>query len=282
MTQCKTQRAKHTASSSYSMPKRPSPSQTSADVASAKRNTVNTVTLNDCNDSDSNLPSSDQRAKHTASSAMLKKPSPSQLSANDASAKSNPVATVTLNDCNASASSSPPSPASCVRPTSRDDKAPAIQNESSASSTALCVRLTPLDQSPTQQPAASPPSPAVCERPTPPSPTNREKFMAGLYVQTVGCCLDSCSAGPNVRLTFKGTVAVLYPINFNPERRYVVFMDEFGNIGLTIWNKNIAKITTESIGKHCEITKVTLTTHQGKKVISLSKDSEVRSVLILI
>ena len=129
--------------------------------------------------------------------------------------------------------------------------------------------------------SSSPPSPASCTRPPPrteqSSPTNRDKFLAGLYVQTVGCCLDSCTAGPNVRLTFKGTVVVLYPVNHNPDRRYVIFMDEDGNTGITIWNANLRKISTDSIGKMCEITKVNLCGHQGKTLINLSKDSEVRS-----
>ena len=129
-------------------------------------------------------------------------------------------------------------------------------------------------------PESSPPSPASCTRPAPRveqhSPSNRDKFLAGLYVQTVGCCLDACTAGPNVRLTFKGTVAVLYPVNFNPDRRYVVFMDETGNTGITIWNANLRKLATDSIGKMCEISRVTLSAHAGKKVLNLSKDSEVR------
>jgi hypothetical protein len=133
-------------------------------------------------------------------------------------------------------------------------------------------------------PSSSPPSPASCIRPVcrfelpsvKTSPTNRDKFMAGLYVQTVGCCLDACTAGPNVRLTFKGTVVVLYPLNINPDRRYVVFMDEDGFTGLTIWSPNLKKIATSSIGKLCEITRVSLSTHQGKRLLNLSKESEVR------
>jgi hypothetical protein len=129
-------------------------------------------------------------------------------------------------------------------------------------------------------PESSPPSPASCTRPAArveqQSPSNRDKFLAGLYVQTVGCNLDACTAGPNVRLTFKGTVAVLYPVNFNPDRRYVVFMDETGNTGITIWNTNLRKLATDSIGKMCEISRVTLSAHAGKKVLNLSKDSEVR------
>jgi hypothetical protein len=159
-----------------------------------------------------------------------------------------------------------------VIPTSRDD------NTASPERTAL-GDLSPKLR-PTPSPPSYPASPVASVRDKflgSPAVSVRDKFMANLYVQTVGCCLDSCSAGPSVRLTFKGTIAVLYPINFNPERRYVVFMDEFGNLGLTIWNKNIAKITTDSIGKNCEITKVTLTTHQGKKVLSLSKESDVRT-----
>jgi hypothetical protein len=127
--------------------------------------------------------------------------------------------------------------------------------------------------------SSSPPSPTSCIRSAcrheHPSPTNRDKFMAGLHVQTIGCCLDTCTAGPNVRLTFTGTIVVLYPINLNPDRRYVVFMDESGFTGITIWNSNLKKISSNSIGKLCEITKVNLSTHQGKRTLNLSKESDV-------
>jgi hypothetical protein len=138
---------------------------------------------------------------------------------------------------------------------------------------------SPVHTPDASSPSSSPPSPASCIRPVLPpvktSPTNRDKFMAGLYVQTVGCCLDACTAGPNVRLTFKGTVVVLYPLNINPDRRYVVFMDEDGFTGLTIWSPNLKKIATSSIGKLCEITRVSMSSHQGKRLLNLSKESEV-------
>ncbi len=69
----------------------------------------------------------------------------------------------------------------------------------------------------------------------------------------------------------------------NPERRYVVFMDEQGTLGITIWkdNNNLKKIDTTSIGKLCEVSKVTLSNHQGKKVLNLSKESEVSNMKML-
>lgn len=136
--------------------------------------------------------------------------------------------------------------------------------------------ITAIHTPEASSPTSSPPSPASCIRPpVKTSPTNRDKFIAGLYVQSVGCCLDACTAGPDARLTFKGTVVVLYPMNFNPDRRYVVFMDEDGFTGITIWSPNLKKIATNSIGKLCEITKVNLSYHQGKRHLNLSKESEV-------
>jgi hypothetical protein len=107
--------------------------------------------------------------------------------------------------------------------------------------------------------------------------------MAGLYVQTIGCSLDACTAAPNARLHFKGTIVVLYPMMTNPDRRYVVFMDEQGTLGITIWkdNNNLKKIDITSIGKLCEVSRVTLSNHQGKKVLNLSKESEVSNMKML-
>ena len=156
-------------------------------------------------------------------------------------------------------SSSPPSPPSCIRSACRDERPSPTNRDQSSSS--------------------SPPSPPSCIRPAcrdeRPSPTNRDKFLAGLHVQSLGCSLDACTAGPTVRLTFTGTIVVLYPINFNPDRRYVVFMDENGFTGITIWSSNLKKFAADSIGKLCEISKVNISSHQGKKTINLSKESEV-------
>jgi hypothetical protein len=159
---------------------------------------------------------------------------------------------------------------------SKKETTAVIDTAITSPSQAAAVRpIVSPQNSESSSPPASPPS---CVRPIGlPSPTNRDKFMAGLYVQSIGCCLDACTAAPNARLHFKGTIVVLYPMMMNPDRRYVFFKDEHGTLGITIWkdNNNLKKIDISSIGKLCEISKVSLSSHQGKKVLNLSKESEV-------
>jgi hypothetical protein len=125
----------------------------------------------------------------------------------------------------------------------------------------------------------SPPQTAI-RNPTPvSSPTNKEKFQATLYVKNQGCDVEACTAGPNVRLNFVGTIVVLYPISMNPERRYVIFMDENGFTGITIWNANVKKIAHNSIGSLCSISKVSVNTYHGNKGLNMSKESEVRLIV---
>jgi hypothetical protein len=68
-----------------------------------------------------------------------------------------------------------------------------------------------------------------------------------------------------------------------PLCRFYVFMDDHGTLGITIWkdNNNLKKIDITSIGKLCEVSKVTLSNHQGKEVLNLSKESEVSNMKML-
>ena len=125
---------------------------------------------------------------------------------------------------------------------------------------------------------AASPCPAVRASAPPVSPGNRDKFMAGLHVQMVGCNVDNIVAGPSVRLTFRGTVVVVYPPSTSPERRYVMFMDSNGCAGITVWNANVAKFNYDAIGKLVQITKMIVTVHQAKRSLTMSKESSVQFV----
>jgi hypothetical protein len=107
------------------------------------------------------------------------------------------------------------------------------------------------------------------------SPSNREKFMSKMHVQSVGCSLDSVNVSPTVRLTFRGTVVVLYPPAVSPDRRYVIFMDETGSTGITVWNDNVKLFHSGKIGCMVEISKMALTMHKGQKSLSLTKESQI-------
>ena len=119
------------------------------------------------------------------------------------------------------------------------------------------------------------PGRAVQSSVPPASPSNRDKFMAGLHVQMVGCNVDNINVGPSTKLTFRGTVVVVYPPSTNPDRRYVMFMDSTGSTGITVWNANVAKFNVDAIGKMVQISKMMVTVHQAKRSLTMSKESTV-------
>ena len=110
------------------------------------------------------------------------------------------------------------------------------------------------------------------------SPSNRDKFNLKLHIQFVGCNLDSVSASPTVRLSFRGTLVILYPPATNPDRRYVIFMDESGSLGVTIWKEDLKQFHSGKIGCLVEISRMSLTTHKGQKSLALTKESKINFV----
>lgn len=107
----------------------------------------------------------------------------------------------------------------------------------------------------------------------PPSPSQREAFQASLYVTKVKSNLSTANAAPGARVNFDGTVVVVYPCEANPVRRYVLLADELGTIGVTFWNQNVSKFSSSSVGHVVQLTKVLITQHNGKKSITMNKES---------
>ena len=110
------------------------------------------------------------------------------------------------------------------------------------------------------------------------SPSNRDKFNMKLHIQYIGCNLDSVCASPTVRLSFRGTLVILYPPATNPDRRYVIFMDASGSIGVTVWKDDLKQFHSGRIGCLVEISRMSLTTHKGQKSLALTKESKINFV----
>ena len=107
----------------------------------------------------------------------------------------------------------------------------------------------------------------------PPSPSQREAFLASMLVQKVSTNLISVNAQPGARLNFDGTIIVVYPAETNPVRRHVLFADEHGVLGITFWNQNAPKFNGSIVGTIAQLTKVIITTHAGKKSLTMNKES---------
>lgn len=102
---------------------------------------------------------------------------------------------------------------------------------------------------------------------------NRAAFMAQHSPSRLTCNLDlsRCTVGTKVTLT--AVVIAAFPAATNPDRRYVQLADCTGSVGITVWNGNVAKFNRDSIGRVVVCGKVVLGSHQGKKVLTMTRES---------
>jgi hypothetical protein len=102
---------------------------------------------------------------------------------------------------------------------------------------------------------------------------NRAAFLLKHSPSRLSCNLDlaRCPVGTKVNLV--AVVIAAFPAHTNPDRRYIQLADATGSVGVTVWNSNVAKFNRESIGKVVVCGKVVLGHHQGKKVLTMSRDS---------
>jgi hypothetical protein len=103
---------------------------------------------------------------------------------------------------------------------------------------------------------------------------NRARFMAGLQPSKVSCDLTSAPTSPGMRFSFEAILLVVYPAKTTPpERRYVELMDQHGTTGITIWNAYVHAVKPSCVGCVIKFTRLSLTMHNGKKSLTMSKDS---------
>ena len=122
----------------------------------------------------------------------------------------------------------------------------------------------PSGDAPLLQPGAAAASPAG----------NRARFMSGMQPSRVTCDLTLVPSSPGMRFSFEAIVAVVYPAKTSPpERRYVELMDEHGTTGITVWNSYVHAIRTATVGCVVKFTRLALTVHNGKKSLTMGKDS---------
>ena len=129
--------------------------------------------------------------------------------------------------------------------------------------------------------AASPPSLVRSAAPArsggPPSPlSNRERFMAGFTPQRTCCNLDLCRAPAGTKLNLSAICIAVFPASTNPDRRYVQLADCTGVVGVTVWNDNVNKFSNDSVGCLVVLQKAVISSHHGKKQLTLARDSVVK------
>jgi hypothetical protein len=103
---------------------------------------------------------------------------------------------------------------------------------------------------------------------------NRARFMANLQPAKVTCDLTSAPVSPGLRFSFEAIVIVVYPASQTPpERRYVELMDSHGSTGITVWNQYVHALGQSSVGCAVKFTRLAITMHNGKKNLTMAKDS---------
>lgn len=110
-----------------------------------------------------------------------------------------------------------------------------------------------------------------------PSPNkNRERFLANCQPLRVCCNLSTVGlTAAGVRFSFQAIVFVVYPASFNPDRRHVLLIDEFGCTGMTVWGAHVPLFNFTSVGSVVKFTKLSMVSHNGKKQLSMGKDTTV-------
>jgi hypothetical protein len=103
---------------------------------------------------------------------------------------------------------------------------------------------------------------------------NRARFLSGMQPTKVSCDLSSAPTNPGMRFSFEAIILVVYPAKTTPpERRYVELMDEYGTTGITVWNSYVHAMNPSSVGCVVKFTRLSLTMHNGKKSLTMAKDS---------
>ena len=103
---------------------------------------------------------------------------------------------------------------------------------------------------------------------------NRARFLAGVHPTQITCDLRNLPITPGLRFSFYGTIVVVYPPSSSPpERCYILLADDHGTTGITLWNAHVKQVGSFSVGCCAKFTRLALSTFNGKKSLTMGKDS---------
>ena len=133
------------------------------------------------------------------------------------------------------------------------------------------------------RPVETPQTPPALLSPSPPFPaspgSNRERFMSNFQPMKVSCDLSVAGLhNSSTRFSFQAVVLIVYPATMKPERRHLLLIDSRGCTGITVWNENVSLFSANSVGQVVKFTKLSLTSQNGQKSLSMSRDSTVNFV----
>jgi hypothetical protein len=106
--------------------------------------------------------------------------------------------------------------------------------------------------------------------------SNRERFMANCQPLQVSCDLATVGMhNASVRFSFTAVVLIVYPETKSPDRRHIQLIDQRGSTGITIWNDNVRLFSSASVGQVVKFTKLSMVFNNGKKGLSMGRDSTI-------
>jgi len=108
---------------------------------------------------------------------------------------------------------------------------------------------------------------------------NRARFIANCQPLRVCCNLSQVGVvAVGMRFSFEAVVFVVYPASTQPDRRHVLLVDSTGCAGLTVWGAHVPQFTFATVGCVVKFTKLGMVVHNGKKSLSMGKDTIVQFV----
>ncbi len=94
---------------------------------------------------------------------------------------------------------------------------------------------------------------------------NRARFFSAHATASTVCNLDFSRSSLGSKVLLTGILTAVYPASKNPDRRYILLSDATGTVGLTVWNANVAKFSSECIGSIVHAEKLVLSQTTQKK-----------------
>jgi hypothetical protein len=107
--------------------------------------------------------------------------------------------------------------------------------------------------------------------------SNRDKYMALTSPVKVSCSLSTAGlSNPTARFDFQAIVLVAYPACDKPVRRHVALVDSSGATGITVWSNHVPMFDVSSVGHVVKFTNLSITTHNGRRSLAMSRDSSIK------
>jgi hypothetical protein len=119
-------------------------------------------------------------------------------------------------------------------------------------------------------------SPALQPKTSPMS--TRDRFMQGFLPARSCCNLELCRSPIGTKFNLSAVCIAVFPATANPPRRYIQLADNTGTLGVTVWNDNVSKFDSNTVGRLVSLSKAVMGNQNGKKLLTMARDSSVAIV----